>query len=79
MIPARFSPALFSLILSGLMSLIVTAVASVNAVGLGAQTLLVWMSAWSLSWPVAFVVAFLAAPHVRKLVGTLVAQPATQG
>jgi hypothetical protein len=72
MIPARYSQALFGLILSGLMSCIVTCVASIKAVGLGPHTFGAWMSAWSLSWPIAFAVVLVAAPRVRKLVGKLV-------
>jgi hypothetical protein len=72
MFPARFAPALFSLILSGLMSFIVTGVATAKAVGLGPHTFEKWMGAWSLSWPIAFAVAFLAAPQVRRLVSLLV-------
>ncbi|MCI5096274.1 MAG: DUF2798 domain-containing protein [Rhodobacteraceae bacterium] len=76
MIPARYSQALFGLILSGLMSFIVTCVASVKAVGLGAHTFGAWMGAWSLSWPIAFAVVLVAAPRVRKLVSKLVAPEA---
>lgn len=36
MLPARFAPVLFSLILSGLMSFIVTGVATWKALGFGA-------------------------------------------
>lgn len=75
MFPARFAPVLFSLILSGLMSFIVTCVATVKAVGFGTHTFGNWMGAWSLSWPVAFVIAFLAAPLVRRLVARIVLQP----
>lgn len=35
MIPARFAPVLFGLILSGLMSCIVTCIATVKEIGLG--------------------------------------------
>ena len=76
MIPARYTHLVFSLILSGLMSFIVTGVATVTHMGFVSQTFSGWMGAWSLGWPVAFVVAFLAAPHVRKLVSKLVRQPA---
>ncbi|UWQ91779.1 DUF2798 domain-containing protein [Aliisedimentitalea scapharcae] len=78
MIPARYSQLVFSLILSGLMSFIVTGVATFTNMGFGAQLFSSWMGAWSVSWPIAFLVAFLAAPHVRKLVSKLVQQPQQQ-
>lgn len=78
MIPARFTQLVFSLILSGIMSFVVTGVATVKNMGFGAQTLPGWMGAWAVGWPVAFAVAFVAAPHVRKLVSKLV-EPTQDG
>ncbi|MBE1285148.1 MAG: DUF2798 domain-containing protein [Rhodobacteraceae bacterium] len=79
MIPAKYAPALFSLILSGLMSCIVTFIASAKTIGLGPETVAAWLSAWALAWPIAFLVAFLAGPMVRKLVAKLVVQPSQHG
>ncbi|GAB4542040.1 MAG: DUF2798 domain-containing protein [Ruegeria sp.] len=72
MIPARFAPVLFGLILSGLMSCIVTCIATVKEIGLGPETLGSWMGAWSVSWPVAFAVVLFVAPLTRRLVALLV-------
>lgn len=72
MIPARFAPILFGFILSGLMSCIVTCIATVKEIGLGPETAASWMGAWSVSWPVAFMVVLFAAPLTRRLVALLV-------
>jgi len=72
MIPARFAPAVVSLILSGLMSCIVTLVAALKNVGVGAQTLSVWLEAWMFGWPIAFCVVLVASPVVRNWVGKFV-------
>lgn len=75
MIPARFAPAVVSLILSGLMSCIVTLIAALKNVGFGAQTLSAWFQAWSFGWPIAFAVVLVASPIVRRWVGKWVKTP----
>ncbi|KUJ76448.1 hypothetical protein AVO45_11675 [Ruegeria marisrubri] len=72
MIPARFAPILFGFILSGLMSCIVTCIATVKEVGFGPATFSSWMGAWGVSWPVAFAVVLFVAPLTRRLVALLV-------
>lgn len=75
MIPARFARAIFSLIMSGLMSCIVTGIATVKAIGLGPNTLSDWMASWLFCWPIAFTVILLLAPSVQRLVNRLVSPP----
>ncbi|APG45558.1 DUF2798 domain-containing protein [Phaeobacter porticola] len=75
MLPARFAPILFGLILSGIMSCIVTGVATLKAVGFSAEAPGLWMGAWSFGWPVAFAVVLVVAPGVRRLVAILVKSP----
>ncbi len=43
MIPARYAPILFGLILSGLMSCMVSGIATLRATGLGAGVFALWM------------------------------------
>ena len=73
MIPARFAPVLFGLMLSGLMSLIVSGVASVRTLGLGPAFPAQWLLAWWPSWAVAFPAVLVVAPLVRRLVARLTA------
>jgi len=71
MIPARFAPVLFGLILSGLMSLIVSGIATFRAVGIADDMVGLWLSAWLASWAVAFPCVLLVAPLTRRLVAKL--------
>ncbi len=71
MIPARFAPLLFGLILSGLMSFIVSGISTVRAAGLGPDLAGLWFSAWLASWLVAFPTVLVVAPIARKLVARL--------
>ncbi|MGI9370574.1 MAG: DUF2798 domain-containing protein [Ruegeria sp.] len=72
MIPARFAPALFGFIMSGMMSCMVTGIATLKAVGFGPSTLANWLTSWAFSWPIAFTVILIASPAVRRLVQRLV-------
>ena len=76
MLPARYAPALFGIILSGLMSLLVSAISTLQAVGAGSDFLQVWISAWLTAWVVAFPVVLLLAPVTRRLVERLASSPA---
>ncbi|QBF29832.1 DUF2798 domain-containing protein [Thalassococcus sp. S3] len=72
MLPARFAPVLFGLILSGLMSCIVSGIATLRALGLAEGAFGAWMTSWAFSWAVAFPVVLIVAPVTRRLVAKLV-------
>ncbi|MBY6057509.1 DUF2798 domain-containing protein [Leisingera daeponensis] len=74
MLPARFAPVLFALLLSGMMSCIVSGIATLRVTGLDGFAA-AWMAAWSVSWPVAFPAVLVVAPVARRLVARLVRQP----
>ncbi|WP_264211587.1 DUF2798 domain-containing protein [Leisingera thetidis] len=74
MLPARFAPVLFALLLSGMMSCIVSGLSTLRVTGSG-TFLSGWMAAWGFSRPVAFPAVLVAAPLVRRLVARLVRQP----
>jgi hypothetical protein len=71
MIPARFAPVLFGFILSGLMSCIVSGLATLRAIGLPPDFLATWMISWLFSWAVAFPSVLVVAPVTRKFVARL--------
>ena len=73
MIPARFATLAFGFILSGLMSLLVSGIATVRQAGLSGDVSSLWMSSWLTSWPVAFPVVLVVAPLARRVVQRLVA------
>jgi hypothetical protein len=72
MFPARYAPALFGLILSGLMSLLVSGISAYRAAGLVPGFAGLWTSAWLTAWLVAFPVVLVVAPLARRAVGALV-------
>ena len=71
-IPAKLEFLLFGFLVSGMMSFLVSAVATFRAVGMVSDFHLVWMSAWLLSWAVAFVAILFVVPIVRRLVARCV-------
>ncbi len=74
MLPARYAPALFGLILSGLMSLLVSAISTLRAAGPGAEWPHLWIGAWLTAWLVAFPVVLVVARLTRRIVQRLVRQ-----
>ena len=71
MIPARFTFLLYGLLLSLFMTFLVSAVSTLNAVGMSEGVLFIWLNAWFRSWLVAFPAVLLVAPVTRKLVDKL--------
>lgn len=72
MLPKQYAPALFGLILSGLMSLLVSGISTYRAVGFGESYAVLWVSAWLTAWLVAFPVVLIVAPLTRRTVALLV-------
>lgn len=68
MIPARFAPILFGLIVSGLMSCVVSGIATVRALGFVDDLFFQWMTSWAFSWSVAFPTVLVVAPFARRTV-----------
>jgi hypothetical protein len=62
MLPKRFAPALFGLILSGLMSLLVSGISTYRALGFSDGYVPSWTGAWLTAWLIAFPVVLVAAP-----------------
>ena len=67
LLPARFEGLVFAAMLSGLMSGIVTAVATFRGMGLTHAAGLKFAVSWPVSWMIAFPVVFIIAPPVRRL------------
>lgn len=72
MIPAKYAHILFGFILSGLMSGMVSAIATLRVLGLNADFPLNWVSSWMPSWGIAFPTVLVIAPLTRKLVSKLI-------
>ncbi|MGL4236440.1 DUF2798 domain-containing protein [Tabrizicola sp.] len=73
MIPARFAPVLFGLILSGLMSFIVSGLSTLRALGWVDDFVAVWLGNWAVSWAIAFPTVLVVAPITRRIVARLTA------
>ncbi|WP_066708913.1 DUF2798 domain-containing protein [Curvibacter delicatus] len=79
MLPERYAPVLFGFILSGLMSLVVSAIATFRAAGPRADFLPLWLGAWLSAWLIAFPLVLLVAPVTRRIVQRLAGAPAGPG
>jgi hypothetical protein len=73
--PAKYAPVLFGLILSGLMSFLVSGIATLRTAGLVADFAMLWTRAWLTAWLFAFPVVLVVAPLARQAVQRLVAKP----
>lgn len=69
----RFEFPVFGLLVSGMMSFLVSGVATASASGIGGDLLWRWLDAWSLSWMVAFPTILIVVPAVRRLLHRIVA------
>jgi hypothetical protein len=72
MIPDKYGPALFGLILSGLMSFVVSGISTFRATGGVPGYMGIWIHAWLIAWLIAFPIVLVAAPLARRAVQYLV-------
>lgn len=72
MFPAKFAPVLFGFLVSGLMSLMVSCIATLRIIGMQDDFVSTWISGWVSSWIVAFPVILVVAPIVRKVVARII-------
>jgi hypothetical protein len=75
MIPKKFAPMLFGLILSGLMSLLVSGISTFRATGPIPHFASLWASAWLMAWLFAFPIVLFVASVARKAVDRLTVKP----
>lgn len=71
MLSKKFAPMVFGLVLSGLMSLLVSGIATLRAAGLAQDFIGLWLGGWLAAWAVAFPVVLVIAPLAQRLVGLL--------
>lgn len=75
MIPRKFGPMLFGLVLSGLMSMLASGVSTLRVLGLAPGFIGLWASSWLTAWLIAFPVVLLVAPLAKKAVDRLLVTP----
>lgn len=78
MIPRRFEPFVFGFILSGLMSFVVSGIATLRLTGLVAGFPGLWFGAWLTAWVFAFPVVLFVAPVARRIVSRMVVSEGRQ-
>ncbi|MGI9500835.1 MAG: DUF2798 domain-containing protein, partial [Geminicoccaceae bacterium] len=61
----RYAPILFGFLLSGMMSFVVSGIATLRAIGAIEGFIGFWFSAWIPSWTAAFPTALIVAPIVQ--------------
>lgn len=71
MIPRRFEPLVFGLVLSGLMSFVVSGIATLRVTGPVPEFPNLWIGAWLTAWVFAFPVVLFVAPVARRIVGRM--------
>ncbi len=74
-IPHRFAPIVFGLLLAGMMSFLVSGIATFRAIGLAPDFFARWIAAWIPSYAVAFPAVLVVAPLVRKFVAAVCQPP----
>ncbi|WP_187428587.1 hypothetical protein ROLI_042920 [Roseobacter fucihabitans] len=72
MLPARYQHFVFGFILSGLMSFIVSGIATYRSLGLIDNFFIVWISNWLPSWSIAYPTLLIVSPLARRIVSKLV-------
>jgi hypothetical protein len=72
MMSSRFAPVLFGFVLSALMSLLVSGIATLRTAGPIDGFANLWVGAWLPSWLIAFPVVLVVAPVARRVVNGLV-------
>lgn len=74
-LPPRYNAIAMPLVLSGLMTIVVSGISTLNAVGMAPDWHVLWLKAWLLSWAVAFPVMVFVLPVARRMVARFVEPP----
>lgn len=75
MIPARYAPVLFPLVMTFFMAGVVSLLLTLVNLGVPPRFLALWLMNWGLAWLFAFPAAMLAIPVARRIVGWLTMAP----
>jgi hypothetical protein len=74
-LPARFTLPVTGFILSGIMTIMISGISTLLALGPGPEFLARWPIAWLSSWVIAFPNVLVVLPIVRRIVARIVAAP----
>jgi len=67
-LPARYAGILIPLLLTGVMTGVISGIATLRALGVTPEMPALWCEAWIMSWGVAFPLMTFLLPLVRRLV-----------
>ena len=67
MIPQRFAPLVFAVLLTGVMTVVISGIATAINVGFPPDFLARWVRAWLPNWAVACPVLLVVRPWVQRL------------
>jgi hypothetical protein len=73
MLPKRFAPYVFAVLLAGCMTLIVSGITTAINVGVPADFVARWLKAWLPTWAIAFPSLLVVRPFVQKITERLIA------
>jgi hypothetical protein len=74
-LPPRYNAVALPLVLSVVMTLIVSGISTLTALGFSAGFLHAWLMSWGLSWATAFPILLAVLPLAPRIVAMLVAAP----
>ena len=74
-ISRRFYHPVLVAVLTSMMVLVVTGVATLVNVGLTGAMPFVWFKTWLMSWPIAWATALLWGPTAKRITGLLTEEP----
>jgi hypothetical protein len=77
-VPHKHQHIAFGFLLSGLMTLVVSAIATLRNLGFDPDFVQRWFLAFITSWPVTFPTVLVVAPVVRRLLSLVVLPPDTR-
>ena len=72
-LPARYTLPVTGFFLTAIMTLVISGISTLMALGVTRAALVAWPAAWLTSWVVAFPTVLVVLPLVRRLVARLVA------
>jgi hypothetical protein len=75
LVPRRYRPVVFGGMLSGLMTLVVSAITTLRNLGFDGEFVGRWLAAFMTAWPVTFPTATVVAPLVGRVVDRIVEPP----
>ena len=69
MIPARWTPVLVPLVMTGMLTFCVSFLLTIHSLGFPPDVVTLWLQNWALAWCFAFPTALVTLPLAQRIVG----------